>query len=77
MARPAKPQQQTFAGRTGAIIRARRLHKGLTVEAAAVAAGASAAAWYHWEAGLSMRLDALPRIAKALGCDVRSLLPPD
>ena len=77
MARPAKPQASTFAGQIGALVRARRLRKRLSVEAAAEAAGATASVWYAWEHGRSMRLEALPRIAAALGCRARQLLPAD
>jgi transcriptional regulator with XRE-family HTH domain len=75
--RPCKPQAPTFAGRIGAAIRARRLRQKLCVEAAGRAAGVPASTWYHWESGRSLPLSALPRIARALGCSSRSLLPAD
>jgi transcriptional regulator with XRE-family HTH domain len=78
MARPVKPSDGSkFAGRIGAVIRGRRLGKKLSVKAAAAAAGVPASTWYHWESGHSLPLDALPKIARALGCGTRSLLPAD
>lgn len=37
--------------------------------------GVPQATWYAWEAGRSLTLQQLPKIAKALGCKVRTLLP--
>ena len=77
MARPAKPlDESTFIGQIGARIRRQRERQKLTVEEAAAAAEASAPAWYHWEKGKHLALDRLPAIAEALGCTVRSLIPP-
>lgn len=76
MPRPRKPvDQSTFAGQVGARIRARRLKLRLEVAQAAERAGVSVPGWYHWEDGRHLPLDALPRVAEALECSVRSLLP--
>ena len=69
--------KKTFAGRIGAEIRGRRERKKLTVEQAAMAAGAPTPTWYHWEIGRHLPLDRLPAIAKSLGCTVRDLIPRD
>ncbi len=75
MPRPAhEVDQSTFAGQVSAEIRRRRLKKFARAEDAAAAAKVPPATWYRWESG-RVTLDALPRIAKALGCSARLLLP--
>ncbi len=76
MPRPPKDlDQSTFIGQVGARIRARRVRRKLSVEEAAAAAGAAVPSWYHWECGTRLRLESLPAIAAALGCQPRALLP--
>lgn len=72
---PKKPDVSTFPGRVGAAIRARRERLKKSGDEAAAAAGVPRATWYAWEAGRSLTLQQLPRIAKALACKVRLLLP--
>ena len=73
--KPKEPDTSTFTGQVAARIRERRLKKKISVEDAAAAAGVSAQAWYHWEKGTHLPLEALPKAARALGCSVRSLIP--
>jgi transcriptional regulator with XRE-family HTH domain len=78
MARPLKEiDEGELPGQVGARIRARRLKLKMSVAKAAGLAGVSQPGWYHWEKGESLPLAKLPAIAKALGCSMRSLLPPD
>lgn len=72
---PKEPDLTTFAGRVGAGIRARRERLKKTGDEAAAEADVPRATWYAWESGRSLTLQQLPRIAKALGCKVRALLP--
>lgn len=72
---PNKPNLSTFPARVGASIRARRERLKKSGDDAAAVAGVPRATWYAWEAGRSLTLQQLPRIAKALGCKVRLLLP--
>jgi predicted transcriptional regulator len=46
-----------------------------TAPEAAQAAGVPLRTWYAFEQGRSLNIEQLPRIAKALGCKVRLLLP--
>ncbi len=73
--KPKEADLSTFAGRVGAMIRARREKLKKTGDEAAAAAGVPRATWYAWEAGRSLTLQQLPKIASALGCKVRTLLP--
>lgn len=76
--RPAhEPDTSTFLGKIGAEIRRRRERKGLSVAAAADAAGVPVPTWYRWEAGSGLTLERLPAVAEALDCKVRLLLPGD
>lgn len=78
MARPLKDIDETdLPGQVGANIRARRLKLKLSVDEAAKRAGVSKPGWYHWEKGETLPLARLRDIARALGCTMRSLLPPD
>ena len=72
---PNKPDLSTFPARVGAAIRARRERLKNSGDEAAAAAGVPRATWYAFEAGRSLTLQQLPRIAKALGCKVRALIP--
>lgn len=57
-------------------IRARREVRKLTLAALAEKIGRNKSTVLRYETGeLSLRLDELERIAEALGCDVRLLLP--
>ena len=76
MARPSKPiDTTTFSGRIAAEVRRRRERKKLTVQEAAARADVPASTWYTWEQGRHLALDCLPRIAAALGCQERDLVP--
>jgi transcriptional regulator with XRE-family HTH domain len=78
MARPLNAiDESDLPGQVGARIRARRLKLKLSVEEAAERAGVSTPGWYHWEKGERMPLSALRTAAEALGCKMRSLLPPE
>jgi transcriptional regulator with XRE-family HTH domain len=78
MGRPLKEiDERDLPGQIGARIRARRLKLKLSVDQAAMRAGVSKPGWYHWEKGEALPLGKLRSIAKALGCTMRSLLPPD
>lgn len=72
---PNEPDLSTYPARVGAIVRARREKLKKSGDEAAEAAGVPRATWYAWEAGRSLTLQQLPKIAKALGCKVRTLLP--
>jgi len=77
MNRPQKPvDESALAGKVGARIKVQRLKKRLSVLEAAGHAGVSATMWNSWEDGRRLPLDRLPAIAAALGCSVRSLMPP-
>ena len=52
-----------------------RLRKKLSVAEASQRAGGSEQTWHAWEKGRDVPLDALPKMAKAVGCRVRLLLP--
>lgn len=71
---PKATDQSTFTGQIAARIRARRLKAKLRAEDAATAARVPLPTWYAWESGRFLPLDALPRIAEALGCRVRYLV---
>lgn len=76
MARPqTRPTPTGYAAEVGAIIRAKRVKKNLSVADAAERAATSAPTWYRWEEGFGMPLEKLPAIAAALGCTPRALLP--
>lgn len=76
MARPPKEPTTpaTYAQAVGAEVRAKRMHRGLTAQDCADAAGVALQTWYSFELG-KLTLDRLPMIAAALGCSIRSLLP--
>lgn len=73
-----RPQRETapttFAERVGALVRHTREKKSKTAAEAAHAADVPLATWYHYEAG-RITLESLPRIAAALGCAVKALIP--
>lgn len=74
--RPAKEADaSTFHGRVGNVIRTRRERMKRTAAEAAQAAGIPLRTWYAFEQGRSLNIEQLPRIAKALNCKVRLLLP--
>jgi transcriptional regulator with XRE-family HTH domain len=73
--RPAIDRDDTFVARVGAMIRAKREAKKMSVAEAADAAEIPAPTWYHFEAGRHLRLERLPAIAAALKCKVRVLIP--
>lgn len=75
MPRPAlEVDRSTFVGQVSAEIRRRRLKKFARAEEAAAAAGVPTKTWYRWESA-RVNLEALPLVARALGCSPRSLLP--
>lgn len=75
MPRPTLPvDTSSFTGQVSAEIRRRRLAKFPIAEDAAQRAGVPIGTWYRWETG-HVTLEALPRIAKALRCSPRLLLP--
>lgn len=76
---PGRPpvERDTFTGRVGAIVRAKREAKKLSVDRAAGRAGVPASTWYAFESGRHLTLERLPAIAKVLGCKVRLLIPPE
>ena len=47
----------------------------MSLDDAANKAGVPMQVWKYWEAGRHLTLEALPTIAKALGCTARALLP--
>ncbi len=58
-------------------LRRRRIHAGLTQEAAAELLGVSRWTYRHWEGGQHAPLaERLPQIAAALDCDVADLVEP-
>lgn len=73
--KPHAVDTSTFTGAIGARILARRVELGLSVAAAAEAAGVSPVTWYGWESGDSMPLFRLRDLAAALRCRPRALLP--
>ncbi len=60
----------------GALIRARRLKKGMGQPDLAEALGVTLMAVQHWETGRnSLTIPKLVKIAEALGCKTRDLMP--
>ena len=75
MSRQAKePDTSTFVGKISAEIRRRREGKKLLVAVAAATAGVPPTTWYRWEKSEGLPLDALPAIAKAVGCTPADLV---
>jgi transcriptional regulator with XRE-family HTH domain len=72
---PNEPDLSTYVGQVASRIRARRVKSKMLAVEAAERAGVPVQTWYHWEQGYALPLDALPKIAKALGCKPRTLLP--
>ena len=66
---------KVFRDQVAAVIREKRFEKDMSLEAAAKQAGVPMQVWKFWEAGRHITLEALPTIAKALGCTARALLP--
>lgn len=82
MGRPPKPvDETTYAGRFAARLRTLREKAGMTGEEMANAitkAGfaCSVRTYYDWESGRTQpMLNAIPSIALAFGCSVRSVFP--
>lgn len=73
---PDPPDESTFRGRVGAILRRRREQLGLSVAEVAESIGVATQTLYSWEQGHNpVPTDRLPNIAAALKTKVRRLLP--
>lgn len=71
---PLPADTESFPGKVGAAIRARRTALGLTVAQCAAAADVPVQTWYGWESK-SFSLSSLETIARVLKCRARSLVP--
>jgi transcriptional regulator with XRE-family HTH domain len=73
---PNQPDESTFRGRVGAILRRRREQLGLSVSEVAESIGVATQTLYSWEQGHNpVPTDRLPHIAAALKTKVRRLFP--
>ena len=72
-----EPDLTTYSGRFAARIRALRDKTGMSADEFAETHGFARATWYNWESGIrTPALEELPKIAKAFGIPVRTLIPP-
>lgn len=75
-ARPSKQNLDTYTGRLGAAIKARRQRRRMTADEFAAAVPTSLATVYGWESGRKqVPVNLLPAIARALGVSIHTLLP--
>ena len=70
------PDTRMYSGRFAARLRALREKAGLSIEDLVAATGITQRTLYSYEAGERMpHVDAYPKLAEALGVEVRTLLP--
>jgi len=76
--KPTEVDLSTYSSRVGQAIKSRREKAGVAAGQLAEVLGVTVGNVYQWERGVrAPHLDLLPAIAEALGCTIRTLLPPE